>query len=128
MDRMYRIGQTLILYILPIPVKFSPGLTLAALDFDFGFECDDEVAYARLVDGLDEAERFVEDAALVLGPVGLARDAAEFARIPSGARRSRLLDDFAVDGEHHRRDARRLNRARGYRHRLGAEPLGGEGE
>src|ERR1700754_3074286 len=93
-------------------------LSLPPRHFDFGFECDDEVAYARLVYWLDETQGFVEDAALVLGPGGLARDAAEFARIVCGARRARLLDDFAVNGEHHRRDARRLNRARGYRHRL----------
>ena len=31
------------------------ALSLAPRNFDFGFECDDEVAYAGLVDGFDEA-------------------------------------------------------------------------
>src|ERR1051325_2444994 len=93
---------------------FTPSSSpLASRHLDFGFERDDEVADARLVNGFDEAEGFVEDAPLVLGPVGLAYDAAEFTRIVSGARRTGVLDDLTVDGERHRRDARGLNGARG---------------
>src|SRR2546429_10029096 len=81
-------------------------LFFAALHLHFGFERDGEVKDAGLVYRLDEAERFVEDAALVFGPVGVARDTAQVTRVGSGARWACALDRLACDGEQHRRDAR----------------------
>src|SRR5919107_3552319 len=76
---------------------FSP------IPLDGRFEFDADVAVARLVEGFEQAERLVEDAALVLGPVRLARDAARLAAVVGRARRLDALDDLALDGEHHRR-------------------------
>src|SRR5438046_10580313 len=99
-------------------------LLLSAPDFDLGFERDDEVADARLVNRLDEAQGLVQHAALVFGPVGLAGDAAELAWVVGRARGPGALDRLAFDGEHHRGDARRLDGARDERHRLVAEARG----
>src|SRR6266404_2654337 len=61
----------------------------------------------------------------MLGPVWLTGYAADLSFIESGARRARIFSNVALDGQHHRRNTRLLNRAGREGHRLMAKPRGG---
>ena len=44
-------------------------LSLAARCFNLAFQGHYELVYSRLVDGFDQAERFIENPSLMLGPI-----------------------------------------------------------
>ena len=91
---------------------FGVSSTFAARLLDLALKLDSQIPNAHLVHWLDQTQRLIENAPLMFRPIRTTRDAAEFASIKRSARRTDGFNDVAINGEHHRGNARELKCAR----------------
>src|SRR5690606_22338171 len=79
-------------------------LPLAPGGLDLSFQLDNKPTRTRLIEGLDPAKRLIKDAELVLLPVRLTGNRAEFTVVVGGSRRPHAVCDRAIDRDHDRRN------------------------
>src|SRR5205814_7276925 len=80
-----------------------------------------ELAQSRLSQRLEPADRFIQNASLMLWPIWFSGDAAELPIVVASARRTHALDHRTINCYGDGRNPSLLNRARDQSHRLMAQ-------